>query len=42
MSEEIYDRECQDCGSMTNAYEVFIVGLDDFYCPDCCPEEYGE
>jgi Zn finger protein HypA/HybF involved in hydrogenase expression len=34
--------ECQDCGYMTNAYEAFIVGLDEYYCPDCCPEEYGE
>ena len=36
------EKECRECGHMTNAYEGFIVGLDEFYCPDCCPEEYGE
>lgn len=36
------ERECLNCGCMTHAYEAFIVGLDEFYCPDCCPDGYGE
>ena len=36
------EKECLNCGSMTHAYEAFIVGLDEFYCPDCCPDGYGE
>jgi hypothetical protein len=41
-NEDEKEIECQDCGYMTNAYEAFIVGLDEYYCPDCCPEGYGE
>lgn len=40
--DEYEEKECRECGHMTNAYEGFIVGLDEFYCPDCCPDEYGE
>lgn len=43
--DEVYDQICPECGDTTNAYEAFIVeGIKDteYYCPDCCPDNYGE
>ena len=43
--DEVYDQICPECGDTTNAYEAFIVeGIKDteYYCPDCCPDGYGE
>ena len=37
----IYDRVCDNCGEMTNAFVGFIQGFN-IYCEDCCPDNYGE
>ena len=42
MTEEyVYDRECNDCGSMTCA-EVAYFYEDKTFCEWCCPDGYGE
>ena len=44
MTEEyVYDRECDDCGSMTCAEVAFIpLGDDKTFCENCCPDGYGD
>ena len=37
----IYDRVCDNCGEMTNAFVGFLQGFK-IYCEDCCPDNYGE
>tara|TARA_R110000851_G_scaffold134343_5_gene269602 strand:+ start:406 stop:567 length:162 start_codon:yes stop_codon:yes gene_type:complete len=37
----IYDRECDNCGNMTNAFVGFLKD-NKIYCEDCCPDNYGE
>jgi len=41
MTEEyVYDRECDDCGSMTCAEVAFFYD-DKIFCEWCCPDGYG-